>query len=159
MKSSVVVSGLRVLMAGSLLTILFLQLVGLPWLSGEMAKELPAEAYMRWPILVLSIVGLGCVQVGLFSTFHLLGLTNAGDVFSGRALHWVDAIIGASLAGSLVCLTTLIYQSFTVGGPPIWMLLLVGGIFVGVGIALLLTVMRTLLVQATDLRRDMEAVI
>ena len=39
------------------------------------------------------------------------------------------------------------------------MLALLGGIFVGVGIALLMSVMRTLLVQATDLRRDMEAVI
>ncbi len=159
MMNRIVVDALRVLLAGALLAILFLQVLGLPWLSGVMAQDLPAEAYMRWPILALSIVGLGCVQVGLFSTFRLLGFTRKGEVFSRNALRWVDGIIGASLAGSLVCAATVVYQSFTVGGPPLWMLLLLCGILAGVGMALLLMVMRTLLTQATTLRQDMEAVI
>ncbi len=159
MMNRIVVDVLRVLLAGFMLAILFLQAIGLPWLSGVLAQDLPAEAYMRWPILALSIAGLGCVQVGLFSTFRLLGFTRRGDVFSRHALRWVHCIIGASLAGSLVCVATLVYQSFTVGGPPPWTLLLLCGVLAGVGIALLLTVMRTLLMQATTLRRDMEAVI
>lgn len=159
MKSSVAVDTLRVLMLGSLLAILFLQIIGLPWLSGVMANDFPAEAYMRWPILALSIVGLGCVQAGIFSTFRLLGFTKRGDVFSSRALMWVNTIIGASLSGSLVCVATLLYQSFAVGGPPIWTLLLLCGTVAGIGLALLLHVMRTLLMQATTLQREMEAVI
>lgn len=159
MTNRIVVDVLRLLLVGSLVAILFLQVIGLPWLSGEMAQELPAEAYMRWPILALSVAGLGCVQVGLFSTLVLLGRVRRGDVFSRLAVSWVDAIIAAALSGSFVCVATLVYQSFTVGGPPFWMLLLFCGILTGVGIALLLMVMRTLLVQATTLRRDMEAVI
>lgn len=159
MMNRIVVDVLRVLVVGSLVAILFLQFIGLPWLSGVMAQELPAEAYMRWPILALSIAGLGCIQVGLFSTLLLLGRVRRGEVFSRAALRWVDGIIGASLAGSFVCVATLVYQSFTVSGPPLWMLMLLCGILTGVGIALLLMVMRTLLVQATTLRLDMEAVI
>lgn len=78
---------------------------------------------MRWPILALSIIGLGCVQVGIVCTIRLLGFARRGDVFSPEALRWVDGIIGASLAGSLVCLATIVYQSATVAGPPLWMLL------------------------------------
>lgn len=150
---------LRVLLIGSLLVILFLQLIGLPWLSGVMAEDLPGEAYMRWPILALSILGLGCVQVGIFCTLRLLGFTRRGDVFSPRALRWVDGIVGAFLAASLVCLATIIYQFFTVNGPPLWILLLLLGVVAGIGMALLMVVMRTLLVQATTLRTEMDAVI
>ncbi len=159
MENRIVVDTLRVLLGAVLIVILYLQIVGLPWLSGVIAEDLPAEAYMRWPILALSIAGLACVQVGVVSTVHLLGLTRKNDVFSHRALRWVNALIGAALAGSLVCLMTILYQSSTVAGPPLWMLLLLCGVLVGVGIALLLTVMRSLLIQATTLRRDMDSVI
>lgn len=143
----------------SLLVILFLQLVGLPWLSGVMAQDLPGEAYMRWPILALSILGLGCVQTGIFCTLRLLGFTRRGDVFSLHAVRWVDGTIGAFLAASLVCLAAIVYQSYTVSGPPLWILLLLMGVLVGIGMALLMVVMRTLLVQATTLRTELETVI
>lgn len=159
MTSRVVVGLLRVLLAGAFLVIALLQVVGLPWLSGVMARDLPAEAYMRWPILTLAVLGLGCVQVGIVCTLRLLGFTRSGEVFSPRALRWVDGLTGAFLAGSLVCLATIVYQSFTVGGPPVWMLMLLCGVVLGVGMALLMSVMRTLLVQATGLRTEMDAVI
>lgn len=151
-----VLKGLLVVAFG---IIVFLQLLGLPWLSGQMARALPVEAYMRWPILTLAILGLGCVQVAIVCTVRLLGFTRRGVVFCTAALRWVDGTTGAFLAGSLVCLATLVYQSFTVGGPPVWMLLLFTGTAAGVGLALLMVVMRTLLVQATTLRTEMEAVI
>lgn len=159
MKSRIAVDLLRVLLIGSMLVILFLQLIGLPWLSGVMAEDLPGEAYLRWPILALAIMGLGCVQVGIVCTLRLLGFTRRGEVFLPRALRWVDGIIGASLAASLVCLATIVYQSLTVAGPPVWMLLLLFGVLGGIGMALLMGVMRTLLAQATTLRTEMDAVI
>lgn len=159
MKSGIAVTVLRILLTGTLLVILFLQLFGLPWLSGVMAEDFPGEAFMRWPILALSIIGLVCVQVAIACTFRLLGFTQRGEVFSSNALRWVDGIIGSSLTGSLVCLATIVYQSFTVSGPPIWMLLLIVGILAGMSMALLMLVMRTLLVQATMLRSEMDAVI
>ncbi len=101
MKSRVVVGLLRVLLAGALVVIFLLQLVVLPWLSEVMAEDLPGEAYMRWPILILAILGLGCVQVGIVCTLRLLGYMRRGQVFSARALRWVDGIIGSFLAASL----------------------------------------------------------
>lgn len=159
MKSRIAIELLRILLLGTLLVIVALQVIGLPWLSGIMAQDLPAEAHMRWPILVLAIIGLGCVQVGIVCVLRLLGFTRRGEVFSRAALRWVDGIIGAFLAASLVCLATIVYQSFTVGGPPVWMLLLLFGILAGIGMALLMMVMRTLLAQATTLRTEMDVVI
>jgi len=159
MKSRLVVDLLRVLLIGSLLIILFLQLVGLPWLSQVMAQDFPAEAHMRWPILALAILGLGCVQAGIVCTLRLLGFTRRGEVFSPRALRWVDGVIGSFLAASLVCVATIVYQSATVAGPPGWTLLLLLGVVAGIGMALLMGLMRSLLVQATTLRSELDAVI
>lgn len=159
MTTRLTVNVLRGLLTAALLVILALQLIGLPWLSGVMAEDLPAEAHMRWPILALSIAGLVCVQVGIICTVRLLGFTRRGEVFSPAALRWVDGIIGAFLAASAVCLATLVHQGFTVGGPPLWTLLLLLGVAGGIGMALLMSVMRSLLVQATSLRLEMDAVI
>jgi len=60
---------------------------------------------------------------------------------------------------SLVCLATVAYQSSTVAGPPVWMLLLLFGVVAGNGMALLMVIMRTLLVQATNVRTEIDAVI
>lgn len=159
MPSQMIITILRVLLMGLIAFILLIQTVVLPQLSGEMAQRLPAEAYMRWPILILAIGGLACVQVGVYATYRLLGFTKEGNVFSSHALKWVNTIIGASLTGSLVCVATLVYQAFTVSGPPLWVLLLISLVISGIAIALLLTVMRSLLIQATALRTDLEGVI
>ncbi|NMA76193.1 MAG: DUF2975 domain-containing protein [Actinomycetales bacterium] len=159
MLSRLSVDVLRILLSLSLLATAALQVLVLPWLSGEMAASLPDEAHMRWPILGLAIAGLLCVQVAIACTLRLLGVTRRGEVFSPSSLRWVDGIIGAFLAASGVCAGTLIYQSFTVGGPPAWSLMLILGVVTGVGMGLLMGVMRSLLVQATSLRQEMEAVI
>lgn len=159
MLNHVVVRVLQGLLALAVLVILLLQVWFLPWLSGVLAQDLPAEAFMRWPVLALAVLGLACVQVGILCTLRLLGLTHRGEVFSAGALRWVDGIIAAFLGGSLVCVATLTYQSFTVGGPPLWMLLLVATTVAGLGMALLMVVMRTLLVRATVLRTELDVVI
>ncbi|WP_232547952.1 DUF2975 domain-containing protein [Propioniciclava soli] len=156
MKRLLVTGVLRALLAGAFGVIALIQVVVLPLLSGEVARDLPAEAYMRWPILTFAILGLGCVQVGIVCTFLLLGLTSRDEVFTPQALRWVDGLTLAFLGGGTVCLATIVYQSFTVGGPPPWMFLLLCGVAMGVGLALL---MRSLLVQATGLRTEREAVI
>lgn len=150
---------LRILLLFALLPILALQLGVLPWLSGALAETHPAEAFLRWPLLVLSVLGLACVEVGIVCTLRLLGFTRRGEVFSLPALRWVDGIVVAFLAASGVCLATLVLESVTVGGPPLFSLMLLMGIVGGIGMALLMAVMRSLLVQATTLRLEMEAVI
>lgn len=139
--------------------VLFLQVVGLPWLGGEVARDLTAEAYMRWPITILAIVGLAFVQLALLATVRLLGLTRSERIFTPRALPWVDAIIVAFLGSALTCAATIGYQAGTVPGPPLWFLMLVAGVAVGLGLALLMLVMRSLLTRATALSTELDGVI
>ena len=120
----VVVNVLRVLLIGAVLVIAVVQVVFLPWLSGEMARSLPGEAYMRWPILALAILGLLCVQVAIVCMLRLLGFTQDGRVFTPAAFRWVDGLIAAFIGAAAVCLATIVYQSQTVAGPPLWMLAL-----------------------------------
>jgi hypothetical protein len=159
MSNRVVVDTLRGMLMLSLLIIAAVQIVGLPWLSGEIARDLPEVAHMRWPILILAILGLACVQVGIVCTLRLLAFTRNDEVFSPRAFRWVDGIIGALLGCSLVCAATLVYQFLVMMGPPLWLLMLLGGTFAGLGLALLMTVMRTLLVRAATLKSEMDVVI
>ena len=155
----VVINLLRALLSVAAALILLLQVAYPPWLSGEVARDLPAEAHMRWPILTLAVLGLACVQAVIVCTIRLLGFVRDGEVFTPGAIRWVDGIIAAFAAGGLVCLATIVYQSTTVAGPPIWMAVLMGGVLAGAGLALLVWVMRALLVQATTLRTEMEMVI
>ena len=155
----VVVNVLRVLLIGAVLVIAVVQVVFLPWVSGEMARSLPGEAYMRWPILALAILGLLCVQVAIVCMLRLLGFTQDGRVFTPAAFRWVDGLIAAFIGAAAVCLATIVYQSQTVAGPPLWMLALFGGVLTGVALALLTWTMRALLAQAITLRTDMEMVI
>ena len=159
MPSRLTVAILRILLLIALMLCLALQLGVLPWLSGVMAADLPAEAYMRWPILALAILGIACVELGIVCTLRLLAITRRGEVFAPDSLRWVDGLLGAFLAGAGVCAATLIYQSFTVAGPPAWALMLLLGILSGTGMALLMGVMRSLLVRATALRQEMATVI
>jgi hypothetical protein len=154
-----VVNVLRFLLIGAVVAIAVVQAVFLPLLSGEMARNLPGEAYMRWPILTLAILGLLCVQVAIVCTLRLLGFTQDGRVFTPAAFRWVDGLIASFIGASLVCLATIIYQSQTVAGPPLWILALWGGVLTGVALALLTWTMRALLAQAITLRTDMEMVI
>ena len=71
MNNRLVVNILRFLLILAVIVIATAQAVLLPWLSKEMARELPAEAYMRWPILTLAILGLLCVQVAAQGRLHL----------------------------------------------------------------------------------------
>lgn len=159
MKRHVVVHLLRFILVGFFAFIVVLQVVFLPWLAADMARELPAEAYMRWPTLLFSIAGLACVQVIIVCTIALLGLTRDDDVFGPHALPWVDGIIISFLSGSGVCLATASHNASSVSGPPAWILLLYIGAIAGVGLALLMVVMRRLLVQASTLRSELDVVI
>lgn len=159
MNSPVIVGLLRALLVGAFAVITLLQVIALPWLSGVMAQDYPAEAHMRWPMLTFAVLGLACVQVVIICTLRLLGFTVRNEVFSPRALRWVDGIVAALLAASLVCLTAFVYHCFAPAGPPLWMMALLAGVFLGVGTALLMRVMRTLLVQATTLRSELDSVI
>jgi hypothetical protein len=153
-----VVGPLRFLLAVAFAALVLAQVFFLPGLSGAMAEDSPELAHLRWPTLVVAVLGLGCVQVVIVCTWKLLTLVEDDRIFSAASMVWVDAIVGAIAAAWLLLLGTFIWSLVGVGlpGPPIvLLLLLVAGAVVG----LLVVVMRALLQQATTLRADMEAVI
>ncbi len=153
-----VVVPLRILLALAFAALVLAQAVFLPALSAAMAADSPELAYLRWPTLVVAVLGLGCVQVVIVCTWKLLTLVEDDRIFSAASMVWVDAIVGAIAVAWLLLLGTFVWSLVGVGlvGPPVVLLLmLVAGAVVG----LLVVVMRALLRQATTLRTDMEAVI
>ncbi len=152
------VGPLRFLLAVAFAALVLAQVVFLPALSAAMAEDSPELAHLRWPTLVVAVLGLACVQVVIVCTWKLLTLVEDDRIFSAASMAWVDAIVGAIAAAWLLLLGTFAWSLVGVGlpGPPIVLLLmLVAGAVVG----LLMVVMRALLRQATTLRTDMEAVI
>lgn len=154
MNRRLVIDLLRLALIAAVLAIALVQTLFLPWLSGELARDLPAEAYLRWPILALAVTGLLCVQAGIVCVVALLTRIRADRFFTERSLRWVDGLTAAFGAGGGVCAATLTYQSQTVSGPPLWALLLLTGVGAGATMALLTWVGRTLLVEAIAARAE-----
>jgi putative effector of murein hydrolase LrgA (UPF0299 family) len=153
-----VVGPLRFLLAVAFAALVLAQVFFLPALSVAMAEDSSELAYLRWPTLVVAVLGLGCVQVVIGCTWKLLTLVEDDRLFSAASMVWVDAIVGAIAAAWLLLLGTFVWSLVGVGlpGPPIVLLLL---LVAGAAVGLLVVVMRALLQQATTLRADMEAVI
>ncbi|HHU10161.1 MAG TPA: DUF2975 domain-containing protein [Intrasporangiaceae bacterium] len=147
MNRKVVIDILRVLLLSAIALILATQAFFLPWLSGELAQQFPAEAYVRWPILALSVTGLLCIQVVLGAIVLLLGRVRRGTFLGLGSLPILDGMIAAFAAAGAICLVTLVYVGQTVSGPPPFALMLLGGVGTGLTLALLTWVGRSILVD------------
>lgn len=148
---------LVVLLAGSA----FVQAVMVPLLAIDM-KQLNADvAYLRAPLLVITVLGVVTVQVVLVCVWRLVTMVGRGTVFSHAAFRYVDVIIGAILAAAVLVLVLaglLASANRVVAGdavPPGMVLLICGGAVGVLGTALIVLVLRLLLAQAVA--RDIEA--
>jgi hypothetical protein len=153
-----VVFALRACLVLLFAILVMLQTFSLPGQFAHMAKESPEDAELRWPLTVVSIFWIVCIQVVVVATWKLLGLVQKDRIFSDAAFAWVDAIVWAIGSAWVVLLGVFLYVGFRAddpGMPIVLLLLLTGGAVLG----LLMLVMRALLRQATTLRTDMEAVI
>ena len=142
---------LAMLLAGSLLV----QGVMVPLSAIDLEGLKPDYAYLRTPLLVIAVLGIVTIQVVLVCVWRLLTMVRRGTVFSDAAFRYVDAVIGAIGAASLLTFGLgLVLAPGEAVAPGI--VLLVGGAGVLVaGIALIVLVMRMLLAQAVA--RDAEA--
>lgn len=114
--------------------------------------------------VVAAIVGLVCVEVVLASAWVLLGMARRGELLTGRAYRWVDAIIAATAAALLMAAAASVHLLTT--GPTIRSsiradefriaFLLLGA---GLGFGILMIVLRRLLRRATELKAEMSEVI
>ncbi|QKW08363.1 DUF2975 domain-containing protein [Streptomyces sp. NA04227] len=107
------------------------------------------------PLRVITILGIGTVQVALFCVWRLVTMVRRGTVFSHAAFRYVDGIIGAVVAASLVWFTVTAVNAPGQRDDP-GVTLIMGGIGVAIlGVALIVLVLRMLLAQAVA--RDVEA--
>lgn len=110
-------------------------------------------------LIIVGIFALAPVQVVLAAICPLLDQVRDGVVFGGRALRWVDVIVGAlTLACGVALAGTVIAATYPVGH-----LGVTGSIGLVAaacaGAALLMIVMRALLVRAMGLQAEMDQVI
>lgn len=149
---------LRLFLAALFALLVLLQVMSLPGQFAHMAKESPEDAHLRWPMLAVAVLVLVCVQVVIVCTWKLLGMVLDDRIFSERSLVWVDGIVAAIGAGWALMVGVLLFVGFRADDPgPVILLTLV--VLCGAVLGLLMLVMRALLLQATRLRTDMEAVI
>ncbi|MER5884524.1 DUF2975 domain-containing protein [Streptomyces sp. NPDC001941] len=150
---------LRAGIVAAVLLGLFGQIVVIPTTAADEVDRFPPYAPLAVPYVTVAILGVACVQVALGALWMLLSLVERGTVFSSRALRWVDLIIGASVAATLLTLGVaghLALASVPSPGDGMEVLgalgLALAGVGAGAGLALLLVIGRGLLRRAADLQ-------
>lgn len=154
-----VVTLLRILLVLAFAALVVLQTLSLPGQFRHMAEQSPDLAYLRWPLVTISVLELLCVQVVIVCTWRLLTMVDQDRIFTERSLVWVDVILWAIAAAWVLLLGVSAYVVVAVADDPGLPVLLVVILLAGAVLGLLMVVMRTLLRQATRLRTDMDAVI
>lgn len=143
-------NALRVVLALVLAGTLFVQTVMVPLIWRDMDGADPAVLEIRPVVLTIVVLGIATVQVCAVCVWKLLTMVRRGTVFSHAAFRWVDAIIGAITAASLL---TFLFAAVLAPGPraaPGVVLLICGISLTILGIALIVLVLRMLLKQAVE---------
>ena len=151
---------LRAFLLAAVVASLLLQVLVLPAASKILAQDIPEVSYMRWPVLGWAVVMVLFGQIVLVCTWVLLTAVRRERIFSASSLPWVNRIIGAFVAAGVALLVGLAYLAIDGAVGPItvhvFVLMAAMGCFC---LAALVFVLRALLVQATQLRADMDEVI
>ena len=142
---------LRVVIALSFAGSLFVQFWMMPIIWNDLS-ELPD--WLRVTAVLLLILEVVALQVIAVCIWQLLTLVRRGTVFSDAAFQYVDVVIGAITAGSVV---TAVIAVMLVPGEiaPGVVGLICGASLVIAGVALVVYVLRMLLKQAVT--REVEA--
>ena len=146
---------LRVVLAMVLAGSVFVQLVMVPLLASDLDELRPEYDYLRTPLLVLVVLGIVTIQVVLVCVWRLVTMVRRGTVFSDAAFRFVDVVIGAIAAASLLTFALGVLLAPGEAVAPGIVLLIGGAAVLVAGMALIVLVMRMLLAQA--IARDAEA--
>lgn len=146
---------LRIVLALVLAGSVFVQVVMVPLLAIDLDELNPDHAYLRTPLLVFAVLGVVTIQVVLVCVWRLVTMVRRGTVFSDAAFRYVDVVIGAIVAASLLTFGLGVVLAPGEAVAPGVVLLIGGAAVLVAGIALIVLVMRMLLAQAVA--RDAEA--
>ena len=149
---SLTVLALRIVLAIALAGSLFVQAVMVPlfWVDLE-----EAPAGVRVPVVVIVLLGIVTMQVTAVCVWRLLTMVRRGTVFSHAAFRYVDIVIGAIAAASILTFGLAVTLAPGEAVPPGMVLLICGASLIVAGVALVVLVLRMLLAQAVA--RDAEA--
>ncbi|WP_026931423.1 DUF2975 domain-containing protein [Glycomyces tenuis] len=151
---------LRIVLAMALAGSLLVQAVGAA-LFGSDFEDDPNLSYLRVPLVVVLVLGIATIQITMVCIWRLLTMVRRGTVFSEAAFRYVDIVIGAIAAASVLTFAfAVLAASANHRVPddevaPGIVFLICGASVMIAGVALLVVVMRSLLSQAID--RDAEA--
>lgn len=111
---------------------------------------------------VIGIASVVCVEVALVAIWMLLSMVNRDAIFSDRAFRWVDVIIGAGLAATVLAIAGAAHMYFVVeprlDAPGL--IVLAGTAVLGAAsFVALMIVMRGLLRSATTLQGELAEVV
>jgi hypothetical protein len=151
----VAVVALRIVLALVLAGSLFVQALMLPLLFADLEDLGPDLAAVRVPVIVIMFLGIVTIQVTVVCLWRLLTMVRRGTVFSHAAFRYVDVVIGAAAAASVLTLGLAVTLAPGAAVAPGIVLLICGAAVVAAGIALIVLVLRMLLAQAVA--RDAEA--
>jgi hypothetical protein len=152
------VLALRVVIAVALVGSLLVQCVLTPLLWRDLDEAPPGVGV---PFVVIVVLGVLTLQVTAVCIWRLLTMVRRGTVFSYAAFRYVDVVIGAIAAASVLVFAIAVvaaYSNRTTSGDvvaPGMVALICGAALVVAGVALIVLVLRMLLAQAVAL--DSEA--
>ncbi|MET7926809.1 DUF2975 domain-containing protein [Streptomyces sp. NPDC005349] len=147
------VRALRAVLAVVLAGTVFVQ-VGMVWVL--VTGSDPEDGAMPLTALrVITILGMGSVQVALVCVWRLVAMVRRGTVFSHAAFRYVNGVIGAIVAVALMWFAVTAVNAPGQRDDP-GVTVIMGGIGLAIlGVALIVLVLRMLLAQAVA--RDVEA--
>lgn len=146
---------LRIVLATVLAGSLFVQAVLVPLLAIDLEEAGSDLANVRIPLIVIVILGIVTIQVTVVCVWRLLTMVRRRTVFSHAAFRYVDIVIGAATAASLLTFGLAVVLAPGEAVAPGIVLLICGVAVMVAGIALIVLVLRMLLAQAVI--RDAEA--
>jgi hypothetical protein len=145
---------LRAVIAIALAGSLLVQCVIVPLLWQDMEQ---ARADVRVPLVVIVVLGVLTMQVTAVCIWRLLTMVRRGTVFSLAAFRYVDIVIGAIAAASVLTFGIAVvaaHSNRTTPGDEIapgLVAMVCGASLVIAGVALIVLVLRMLLAQAVAL--------
>jgi hypothetical protein len=145
---------LRIVLVSAFAGSLFVQAVMLPLVFRDMDGADREVLDLRMPLVTILVLGIVTTQVVMACLWRLVTMVRRGTVFSDAAFRYVDIIIGAVAAASLLMFTLGVLLAPGESVAPGIVLLIGGAATVIAGIALVVVVMRSLLAQAVA--RDVE---
>jgi hypothetical protein len=159
MLTRMIVTPLRALLAVAFCVLVVLELFSIPGQFAYQARIHPEHAGQRWPFTLLWVAVVVAVQVVIVCTWRLLTLVQTDRIFTRPSLKFVDVIIGALSVAWLLVAGFSLYVVLRYADDPGAPLLMFLVLTVAAVVLLLVIVLRSLLLQATSLRTDLDAVI